>query len=180
MLSFSASARRTRPPAAAVLGSALSFVFLPPPLCCRLLWRICVARCGGWGPLGLLLCVVFGIRGLYVCSVGFWGVVLVGALAEAFGRVCFFWVSVSVFVACWDWADEYIYIYICMCSLARSQCVVKMDVETRRKRVRLGVSAGAFIGVAFRGPAEHACGFRISGAMRGSGLGGSCLLQCVV
>ena len=36
-LSFSASARQTQPPTAAVLNSALSFIFLPPPLYYRLL-----------------------------------------------------------------------------------------------------------------------------------------------
>ena len=64
-------------------------------------------------PLRLLLCIVFEIRNLYVCSVGFWKVILMKALAETFKRMCFseflylFLLHIEI-----ELMSTYIYIYI--------------------------------------------------------------------
>ena len=51
----------------------------------------------------------------------------------------------------------YINIYICiyMYSLAQSQYVIKIDIETQKKHIRLNVSAKAFISMTFQNPTEH-------------------------
>ena len=49
-----------------------------------------------------------------------------------------------------------------MYSLAQSQYVIKIDIETQKKHIRLNVSAKAFISMTFQNPTEHTYRFRIS------------------
>ena len=74
----------------------------------------------------------------------------------------------------------YIYRYIYMYSLAQSQYVIKIDIETQKKHIRLNVSAKAFISMTFQNPTEHTYRFRISKTIHNNSLSGSYLLQCVI
>ena len=76
--------------------------------------------------------------------------------------------------------STYIYIYICMYSLAQSQYVIKIDIETQKKHIRLNVSAKAFISMTFQNPTEHTYRFRISKTIHNNNLSGSYLLQYVI
>ena len=57
-----------------------------------------------------------------------------------------------------------------MYSLAQSQYVIKIDIETQKKHIRLNVSAKAFISMTFQNPTEHTYRFRISKTIHNNSL----------
>ena len=97
------------------------------------------------------------------------------ACAETFNE-CVFLENLYIYV----YIYIYIYIYIYMYSLAQSQYVIKIDIETQKKHIRLNVSAKAFISMTFQNPTEHTYRFRISKTIHNNSLSGSYLLQCVI